>query len=408
MNKPVIDEIGINRCTGCFGCYNFCPSNAIKMDYYKEGFLVPVIIRDKCQNCGLCLSICPIYNFTNQNNSNLKIPIVYASWTNNPFIRYISSSGGIFYEIAKYILKRGGIIYGVGWDSNLMVKHIRITKEKDLIKLTGSKYLQSNVGFTFKQAIKDLNANKLVLFSGTPCQIAVLKKYKEEFKNLFLVEVLCHGIPSKLVFDYYIKSKFSKHQIKSINFRDKRYSWNDFVINIKFEGKPEYVKHHSIDEFFFGYLKNFFLNDACYECSFATLPRQGDITLGDFWDPNQKYNQKLGVSLMLVNNKRAYNMIQQISNIKIFKEDLLYAINGNPRINSRKINKPRVRNVIIKDLKKKGFEDILKYYKKSLRKKKRIFFINQYIVRFIPHTIKNKMKFILDLIRKITFRYLLI
>lgn len=392
MEGPAIKLIGKKRCTGCFGCYNVCPNEAIQMKDDHTGFYFPFIENNKCKNCEVCLNICPVYN-KKFPNVNLSKPKVYAGWSKNLEIRYESSSGGLFYEIANYVLKNNGVIYGVAWDSDHSVKHIRITNNEDLYKIMGSKYLQSNVGMCYKKVIQDLSDNKFVLFSGTPCQVAALQKYQEKYSNLILVEVICHGVPSKLLFEKYLKSKFNNFEIKRIEFRNKKYSWRDFNIKISFKNKKNYIKHHLIDDFFFGFLQNYFLNAACYECNFATLPRCADISLGDFWTPDGKYdNKKLGVSLILTNTEKGEYMIQKISNIILIEEKLSYAKKANPRIANARLIRPRIRDKLIKDMKTHDFKEILKrYYLRSLRNQKIFFYFYFYFLRFIPKMFRTKI-----------------
>lgn len=158
------------HCSGCTACMACCPKEAISMCADEEGFKYPVIDRNRCVECGKCVRTCPI---TNKQKKN---PVVasYIAINNNKNQREVSASGGLFSVIVHYVLERNGVVFGAAYDEKLRVKHIAIEHEADLEKLRMSKYVQSDLGDTFKQVDKYLKADRIVLFSGTPCQVAGL------------------------------------------------------------------------------------------------------------------------------------------------------------------------------------------------------------------------------------------
>ena len=166
----------------------------------EKGFKYPKIDKEKCIDCGLCNKVCPIIN----NMSIKNEPKAYAAYCKNEEIRKNSSSGGIFTLIATQIIDEGGVVFGASFDGNFNIKHIKIEEKEDLQKLRGSKYVQSNIGETFKQARKYLEDNRKVLFTGTPCQIEGLRNYlQKEYENLYLQDIICHGVPSPKVWNIY-------------------------------------------------------------------------------------------------------------------------------------------------------------------------------------------------------------
>lgn len=156
-----------NECTGCMACYQSCSVKAITMQAVSKGFLYPIIDEEKCINCGLCQKVCPQL----KEMDAIEKETCYAVWNTNEEERALSTSGGFFSVIARYVLEKSGVVYGAAYNENLEVVHARADKIEDMEKFRGSKYVQSYIGEQFKACKKDLDAGKLVLFSGTPCQI---------------------------------------------------------------------------------------------------------------------------------------------------------------------------------------------------------------------------------------------
>ena len=172
--KPAIEVIGPENCAGCFACYNSCSYNVIEMVENEEGFYYPDI-NDNCTACGVCQKFCPVINpirFVDEFS-----PKFYAGWSKDDDTRINSSSGGMFPELARYILENEGVVFGVAWNENLLPVHVKITDVDEIPRLMGSKYVQSNVGKTYKEALSELRKGKIILFSGTPCQIAGLNTF---------------------------------------------------------------------------------------------------------------------------------------------------------------------------------------------------------------------------------------
>ena len=189
----------------------------------SEGFFVPKINKGKCVHCGLCDQVCPIIKVTSLNNQ-YKMPKVYAGWAENKKIRLRSSSGGVFSVLAEYFLKKKGYVCGAAFDDKNHLRHIIISNKKDLQKLRGSKYVQSEIGGVYRKIRDLLEKNKRVLFSGTPCQVAGLKNFlRKDYERLVTIDLICHGVPSPLVFDKYLKEVEGQYKTKinKINFRNK-------------------------------------------------------------------------------------------------------------------------------------------------------------------------------------------
>lgn len=308
------------KCTGCGACFNACPKHAISMRENKDGFAYPSIDMKSCINCGLCEKVCPALNkpfFYPEAN------IVYAGWNKDNDTRIDSSSGGIFDPLARSILSANGVVYGAAWVESVSdLRHIRVCDEADLVKLRKSKYQQSNIGEVYKLIKTDLANNKKVLFSGTPCQVAGLNNFisDKDKKNLYSLEILCHGVPSKKVIDNYLKMMEEKHhkRISRIHFRfkDDKHSWRvSCCCYCCCDDGTVILDESTLDSIFWtGFLGNVCLRECCATCDYAKSERIADITLGDFWgiweDPTFNVDHTKGVSLIIPNNDKGRLLLE--------------------------------------------------------------------------------------------------
>ena len=212
------------NCCGCGACSNICPKSCITMQADEEGFLYPKINKKTCINCGLCEKICPILN----KPKTYQILQCYAAKHKNSKIKLKSSSGGIFTALAENILKEGGVVFGAAFDKDWNVRHTFCKNLNDLDKLRRSKYVQSDIGLTYRQTKDFLDKECKVLFTGTPCQIAALRNFLgKEYENLLTAELFCHGVPSPTVWQKFLEENTQKNRIKAIDFRHKRLGWNE-------------------------------------------------------------------------------------------------------------------------------------------------------------------------------------
>ena len=291
MKNKSIEKLQKEKCSGCSACYPVCPTNAITMEYDEEGFLYPIVIHKKCTNCGLCSKVCPELNFEFDNK---KTPQCYAMQAADE-IRMKSSSGGMFTILADYIFERGGFVCGAAFNKNenWKVEHIIIEKKEDLDKLRGSKYVQSDKKDIFKKIKELLGKDKYVLFSGCPCEVAGLKNFlRKDYDKLILVDLLCASTESPKIWEKYLKENFADKEIKNITFRDKAsFGWT-LQLNVYFEDEDYYRGSNSQNEYCRFFSSHIMSRKSCYKCSFSSLPRVGDITIGDFWNID-RYDKNL-------------------------------------------------------------------------------------------------------------------
>ena len=306
-----------NFCCGCTACYSACPKQAITMAEDEQGFLYPEISGDLCVDCGICKSVCAFQNGYNPPLFLDNRP-VYAMKNKDEKTRSASSSGGVFPALAVNFLKKGGVVYGAGFDNNFDIEHIRISSGEEISKLQGSKYVQSKLENTFAQVENDLKNGIPVMFTGTGCQIQGLREsLKKDYDNLFLVDIICHGAPSPKVFRDYKALMEKKHgsKIKRLDFRGKKIYSETQDMYIEFENGKAYSEFPNIDMFISLFAKNLTLRPSCYECVYTNTQRPSDITLGDYWGIRQimpEFDDKKGVSILIANTKKGADSAKEI------------------------------------------------------------------------------------------------
>ena len=384
--------LALNRkhCTGCRMCEQICPENAIKMIENSEGFIEPYLDKEKCIDCGLCANRCPQLNSVKCNKLN-KIE-TYAAKNKNVSEQKASSSGGIFSAIANYILENNGVVFGSAFNKEIVAEHIRIVNKEELNKLRGSKYVQSNTKHTYKEVKKDLESHKIVLYSGTPCQISGLKAFLgKEYEKLFTVDLVCHGVPSPKLFAKYIKwlEEKNKSKIKKYEFRNKEKNGWGLTVKVSFKnGKVKYI-NSNLDSYYKSFLEGKTYRECCYSCKYSNTDRVSDITLADYWgveNEHPKFYDEKGVSAILVNTIKGKEIINNIKDsIQLEDTTLEKILNKNKNLKSPTQRK-KERDDIYKNIENMNFNT---YIKNNLKFKRKI---KDIIKSIIPISIKRKMK----------------
>lgn len=343
-----------------------CPKQCILMREDTEGFLYPEVDEDICIDCGLCEKVCPELNQGEPKTP----PIVYAAMAKDEILRRSSSSGGIFSLLAESVIDEGGVVFGSAFNERWEAGHTIVEDKESLARLRGSKYMQSVVGNTFSQAKDFLEKGCHVLYSGTPCQIAGLKKYLgKDYENLLTVDVICHGVPSPKVWRLYLDEllrtkcgagKNSVHflneipVIQDISFRDKADGWKKYGILIRItdfksakntvsQSVQEYRELFTDNVFFRLFLENVILRPSCYDCPAKSGKSGSDITLGDFWGIEKlrpEFDDDKGCSLLAVNTESGREAIEKIEMeaapmpvAEAFRYNQSYLYSPNPHVN---------------------------------------------------------------------------
>lgn len=367
-------------CTGCGACMAACPVSCIQMKSDEEGFFYPSVDETACIGCGKCENTCPVLHAPEAG----RISAAYAAKTLDDELRMESSSGGMFSEIAQYILNQGGVVFGAALAEDFSVEHICVDTAEQLAKLRGSKYVQSRIGQTYRQAKQYLEAGKTVLFTGTPCQIGGLQRFLgKAYDNLYTQDIVCHGVPSPAVWDRYVKFREAKAGAKTrcILFRNKANGWRSYTIRFAFENGAVYDEPIAADPYMQSFLKDLCLRPSCYSCAFKSKQRCADLTLADFWGV-QNYHPNLddnrGTSLVVLHSEKGEALLSAIKEkLQVEPAELEKAVAHNPAM---------VKSVPIKPERSKFMTDVFcedfaaihkKYFKEKLsirikRKLKRV------------------------------------
>lgn len=299
----MIEPIEKQKCCGCHACFSVCSRQAIQMREDEEGFLYPHVDSDLCVNCGRCLQSCPALNSRTLTSSN---PIIcYAAKNSDDQIRLQSSSGGVFSIFASHIILQGGVVFGARWDDDFGVIHDYTETVEALSAFRGSKYLQSIIGESYLKVRKFLKDNRLVLFSGTPCQINGLKHFLgREYENLLTIDIACHGVPSPKAWKSYLQYIGRGKKLLAVNMREKTPGWKSYSIQYQFEGLRKIRNLRVNDPYMCCYLAGYITRPSCLQCPVKPGKNLSDITLADFWGISQLgySDDDRGTSLVVVNS----------------------------------------------------------------------------------------------------------
>ncbi|MCQ2229260.1 MAG: Coenzyme F420 hydrogenase/dehydrogenase, beta subunit C-terminal domain [Bacteroidales bacterium] len=306
-----------DECCGCSACVQKCPLHCIDLKSNYEGFLYPSVDLQKCVNCNICEASCPIKNV-----GTSAIPLKTLAFKHPDLeVRRCSTSGGVFSVIAERILSLGGIVFGAMFDENWNVIHGYIEDYKDIDKFRGSKYVQSVMGNSFVLVEKFLKEGKIVLFSGTPCQVRGLKLFLgKDYEHLYCLDFVCHGVPSPMVWKNYLdelKTKLKtneQNKIKNVSFRDKTYGWSKYSFDIK-TSKQNITETLDANPFLRGFIHDLYLRQSCNNCKAKNLSSGSDWTCADTWGGAiiyPDYVDDTGCSTLIVNTNRGSRFIELV------------------------------------------------------------------------------------------------
>ncbi|MBQ3171514.1 MAG: Coenzyme F420 hydrogenase/dehydrogenase, beta subunit C-terminal domain [Mailhella sp.] len=332
-------EIESILCTGCTACAHACPASAISMKEDAEGFLSPVVDESLCTGCGLCRKVCPACS---PSYANEEKPSCFAAMASDELRMGKSASGAAFPVLAHEFLVRGGAICGAAFRDDWSVAHILVDDLEGLERLKNSKYVQSDMGDCFPRIKAMLDAGRPVLFSGTGCQVAGLKGFlRKDYPHLCTVDILCHGVPSPGVWRRYLEENFDVSSIRNISFRTKEKPWGaeSIIIMENALGQKIHQETYTQGTYYRGFGRNVILRKSCGQCQFNRLPRQADITIGDYWGIDAvrpDLNDGKGTSVILANTKKGRELLEKLHpEFKILEElPLESALPGNLNITS--------------------------------------------------------------------------
>lgn len=301
-------------CAGCTACTEICPKKCIQMKPDEEGFLYPVVDKNRCVECNACNMVCPIQNPITEEEKPQKAYLVQHC---DEKVRLDSSAGGAFTAIASVVLQRGGVVFGAAYDENFHVQHTYVEAVNELKRFRNSKYVQSDLGDSFCLVKDFLQKDRWVCFSGTPCQTEGLSKFlRKPYEKLILVDVVCHGIPSPLIWSKYLecqKQTFPKPD--NIRFRDKFYGYKYSTMSIIQDGKNVYHAGSQLDPMLRAFFSDTCDRPSCYECPFKKRYRVSDFTIWDcfsVYDFDKKLDDDKGTTRVLCHSQKAANLMREV------------------------------------------------------------------------------------------------
>jgi hypothetical protein len=312
-------------CCGCGACDNACPESCISMCPDVSGFLYPRIEKEYCIQCGLCVAACPVLNPVARNSS---IKSAYVVQHKDDDIRRQSTSGGVFTAIAEFVISQGGVVFGAAFDDEYQVHHIHVERSDELKLFRSSKYVQSIIGNTYKEAKTFLDTGRMVCFSGTPCQICGLKSFLgREYDHLVTVDFMCRAVPSPLVFKKYLELQQRKlGEILNLRFRDKCYGYSYSTLTIQYRKNNKYHQYNrgiESDLWLRAFFSGICDRPCCKDCRFQKGIHQSDFTIWDcvnVWKYVPEYDDNLGSSRMLIQSEKGYSFFKNIKHSIRFTE----------------------------------------------------------------------------------------
>lgn len=357
------------NCSGCGICKASCYHNAIQMKENEDGFLVPIIDESLCVRCGRCERLCPVLCKLATFEFEQK---VYIACNNDRSVVKKSSSGGLFFELANYVITNNGVVYGAAWGKELSVNHIRIDSKNDVQRLLKSKYVQSNINEMIPQIKNDINNGLLILFSGTPCQVAAIRKYfGYNYKKLICVDIVCHGVPNKRFFNDFICyfEKRKKDKVQLYCFREKNKYIGSYATRIVGQ-KRQYIKTWRSLSYSYLFMNGFIFRESCYNCQYACKERVGDISLGDFWGAKRyhsAFDTDYGASMVMVNTDNGewlFNKIETEICYEVSKYE--YAAANNAQI-VHPFSRPAERDQLFHEWNFGGYDAVYHFYKSKVK-----------------------------------------
>ena len=324
-------------CCGCGACYDACSKNAIDWEKDLEGFSYPKVDESKCVDCGLCNKVCPIENSesVNHHNDGFK-PIVLGAYHKDEDIRFTSTSGGAFWGLAEEWVKRGGYVAGAVFCDHFKVKHIVTNDITELQRIKGSKYCQSDCRGMYRTIAKLLRSGEKVMATGLPCQMAGLRQYlRKDYNNLFVVDLICHSVPSPLLFEKYIGHLEKKYKSPVIKYHPKNKElggWHHFSFKAYFQNGKVY--HQNSDLYTQVAFDSVMARYSCFECHYKCLPQSSDITIGDFWgieNIDDSFDSPNGVSKIMINSKRGFDYMKSLTCFELREYSVEESVYNNKR-----------------------------------------------------------------------------
>ena len=390
----MIAKIEKNKCSGCSACFAACPNGCITMMPDEEGFLYPVVDLEKCIDCGKCDRVCPV---THPAMTEAVPTLAWGANAKDTALRERSSSGGVFTLLAKDVLKSGGVVFGAAMTEHCSkTEHIIAENDEELSRLQGSKYVQSNMNNTFRKAKAQLESGKSVLFTGTPCQIEGFRSFLgRDYERLLSVAIICHGVPSPLVWERYVSHSEKKlgGKLQEAFFRSKMTGWSRFGMHmISSSGKEQYLIAQK-DAYMRLFLRNISLRPSCYYCAAKNGNCAADLIIGDFWGVQNalpKLADDKGTSLVLSFTEKGTVAVERVlSRMDACTVSAEAALEGNGAY-YHSVGMPESRSAFFRDLTQMDFDALAQHYVPIGKKEKIIMLLDRMHLLNLACKVLNK------------------
>lgn len=361
-----IQIIPENNCTGCMMCGDICPREAIRYQI-KQGFWYPVVDKNKCIDCGICLKKCQALK---ESSLIKEEPLkCYGAKSKNENIRYNSTSGGFFSELATYWYENSGYCVGAIYNTNNKIVHTLEECNDGISRMRQSKYAQSDIQGVYKIVKERLMNGKKILFCGTSCQVEALYAFLgKEYENLITIDFVCCGICSPVVYRKYLDELEKKYhsKIRKVWFKNKKFGWRSVGVKIEFENGKEYIRPGTRDPFMTCFVKDALsMRESCFSCKYRKTPHRSDFTLADFWgieNVRPEIDDDKGISAVMVNSEKGKALFDLIKdNLDYFETSINDIARGNFTVYSAKVPNT-LRKEFLDVVDKKGFSAAVKKY----------------------------------------------
>jgi coenzyme F420-reducing hydrogenase beta subunit len=355
-------------CTGCLTCYNACIWECIDVICDGEGFYYPKINVAVCAKCAICENVCPIIKPEDERRGTGDTPDSFAVINKDADALLDSSSGGAFTLLAERIIGRGGVVFGAKFDEKFKVIHSYTDTSEGLADFRGSKYVQSDIGGSYKEVKTFLQNGREVLFSGTPCQIGGLKSYLKDTDTSLLtcVDLICYGVPSPKIWRKYYRfiqnKEFNGRRITRIKFRDKAKGRSGDLFSIA-SGNRSLLQNNRSNFFKRIFLNRLSIRPSCFDCRYKSISRQADISIGDFWGVEKVFPElpaDNGVSYVIIHTDQGRDLFDKIKRGAIVKKsDMNTLVRYNP-FYADSIKRPILRDMFMRDFQRYNFYIFMK------------------------------------------------